>query len=60
MKRQPPVSRTVVLRSGAGAVVLTVTTDLLRLTPADREFVYGLIDKLAAYEAALERTPEVA
>jgi hypothetical protein len=53
VKRQEPaqVACTVALRGGTGAVTLSVSTDLLRLSPADRKFVFGLIDQLAAYEA---------
>jgi hypothetical protein len=51
VKKQPPVSRTVALRGGAGVVTLSVSTDLLRLSPEDRKFVFELIDQLASYEA---------
>jgi antitoxin component of MazEF toxin-antitoxin module len=39
-------------------VTLSVSTDLLRLSPADRKFVFELIDQLASYEAQPE--PEAA
>jgi hypothetical protein len=36
VKKQPPVSRTVALRGGAGVVTLSVSTDLLA-QPAELE-----------------------
>jgi hypothetical protein len=62
MKKQPPgqVACTVALRGGTGNVTLSVSTDLLRLSPADRKFVFGLIDQLAAYEAKQPAPPVAA
>lgn len=46
-------SRAVTLRSG-GTLTLAASLDLFQLTPADRNFVFELIDKLEAYEKEQE------
>ncbi len=52
---QPPprapggTSRVVQLKSG-GTLTLNASLDLFQLSPADRNFVFGLIDKLDGYE----------
>ena len=55
-----PVSgmhRTVTLASG-GNVILTGSFDPFKLSHDDREFVYGLVDKMTEYEAANARDLE--
>lgn len=47
--RTPGTTRSVVL-SGGGTVALTVSVDLFSLGKDDREFVFGLIDRLQQYE----------
>ena len=42
-------SRSVELRSG-GTLTLSATTRFMTLSAADRQFVFGLIDKLEEYE----------
>ena len=42
-------SRAVSLQSG-GTLRLSASIDLFKLSAADRNFVFGLIDKLEAYE----------
>jgi hypothetical protein len=49
----PPSSgtaRTVNLQSG-GTLTISVSLDVLRLSSSDRQFVFGLIDKLEEYES---------
>lgn len=46
-------SRVVMLRSG-GTLTVSAAADLLNLSGDDREFVFGLIDKLADYEKKAE------
>lgn len=63
---QPPVldgvprttgggSNTVALRS-SGTVTVSYSADLWNLSPEDREFLFGLIDKVKAYEAQRQLT----
>lgn len=58
---QPPppngATRIVSLKSG-GTLTLTASIDVLRLIPADRTFVFELIDKLEEYEAQNPRDVE--
>lgn len=58
--RPRPNTRDLTLRSG-GTVTLSVSVDLFSLTGTDREFVFGLIDKMSAYEnqRALPPGPKV-
>ena len=48
----PPsgTARTVNLQSG-GTLTISVSLDVLRLSSSDRQFVFGLIDKLEEYES---------
>jgi hypothetical protein len=46
-------SHTITLRS-AGTVTVTYSADLWDLSPHDREFLFGLIDKVKGYEAQRE------
>jgi hypothetical protein len=46
-------ARVVTLTSG-GTLTISVSLDLLRLSAADRQFVFGLIDKLEEYEQKKE------
>lgn len=48
-------SKTVTLRNGGGQVTLMISVDLMELEGAEREFVFGLIDKLKAYAQPLTR-----
>lgn len=48
-------TRTVTLKSG-GTLTVSAALDVFSLLPADREFVFGLIDKLKEYESAAENT----
>lgn len=45
-------SKTIKLKSG-GTVTVSASLDVFSLKPDDREFVFGLIDKLNAYEESL-------
>jgi len=49
--RAQKFSRNVKLVSG-GIITLTGTADPLQLTGADRDFVFKLVDHMAAYEQA--------
>lgn len=49
-------TKTLILRSG-GTLSITVSVDLLSLSRQDRAFVFGLIDKLGAYERGEEAKP---
>src|SRR5271157_2092751 len=45
-------TKSVDLRSGEGIVALTLSYDPFSLSAEDRQFVFGLVDQLQAYEAA--------
>jgi hypothetical protein len=47
-------TQTITLRSG-GTVTLTVSVNLFKLSPSDREFVLKLIDEMGAYQQAAEQ-----
>jgi len=48
---QGGTTRSISLKSG-GTLTVSATVDLFSLVPSDREFVFGVIDKLAEYESA--------
>lgn len=48
--QQSGTARTVNLQSG-GTLTISVSLDVLRLSSSDRQFVFGLIDKLEEYES---------
>lgn len=50
----PGSSKTVHLRAG-GTITLTVSADVFALSADDRAFVFGLVDKLQAYESETPR-----
>ena len=49
-------TKTISLRGG-GSVILSATLDLFAMSISDRDFVIGLVDSLAEYQAAND--PEV-
>jgi hypothetical protein len=46
----PTSVRTLHLNSG-GTIALTVSVDWLKLSKSDREWLFGLVDKVTAYES---------
>lgn len=49
-------TKSVNLKSG-GSVILTIDGSLLDLSPSDRDFIFGLIDRLREYEGDDSRIP---
>jgi hypothetical protein len=45
----------VTLKSG-GTLTVTASMDVFKLSPADRTFVFSLIDKLSEYESPPEKS----
>jgi hypothetical protein len=48
-------ARQVTLKSG-GTLTVTASMDVFKLSPADRTFVFSLIDKLSEYESPPEKS----
>jgi hypothetical protein len=49
-------TRTIVLKSGCGTIVLSSSVNVFKLNAGDRAFLFGLVDRLDEYEH--ERKPE--
>jgi antitoxin component of MazEF toxin-antitoxin module len=52
-----PLSKTISLNSG-GQITISFSGNMFTISKADREFVYGLLDAMTAYEEKLNAPKE--